>query len=130
MIGNSQPQGQVRVEVAFGFGGLRCRFDRTQCRDLVLAALAQGPHKFERLLTVEGVSEEDLEQSRVAQFEWNGLIPGEPAPQRCLAGLGGLEDPPRPHALRVSPAHDEPGVFEELQARIDLGLGDGPEEPG
>jgi hypothetical protein len=129
VIGDSQPQGQARVEVAFGFRGLRGRFDGAQGPDPVRAALAYLAQQRERLLAVERVGEEDLEQARVPQFKGQGFVPGEPVPERRLSGRGDGEDPPGPPALRVGPAGDEPGLLEKLQAGIDLGLGDGPEEP-
>jgi hypothetical protein len=40
VIGDAQLQGQARVEVAFGFCGLRGRLDRAQGPDPLRAALA------------------------------------------------------------------------------------------
>jgi hypothetical protein len=59
VIGDSQLQGQARVEVAFGFRGLRGRFDGAQGPDPVRAALAYLAQQRERLLAVERVGEED-----------------------------------------------------------------------
>jgi len=129
VIGDAQLQGQARVEVAFGFCGLRGRLDRAQGPDPLRAALAYLAQQRERLLAVERVGEEDLEQAGVPQFKGHGFVPGEPVPQRRLSGRSDVEDSPGPPALRVGPAGDEPGLLQELQAGIDLGLGDGPEEP-
>jgi hypothetical protein len=129
VIGDPQLQGQARVEVALRFCGLRGRFDAAQGPDPVRAALAYFAKQRERLLAVECVGEEDLEQAGVPQFKGQGFVPGEPVPERCLPRRSDVEDPAGPPALRVGSAGDEPGLLQELQAGIDLGLGDGPEEP-
>jgi hypothetical protein len=129
MVGDSQLQGQARVEVAVGFRGPGGRFDGAQGPDPVRAALAERLEQGKRLCGIERVGEEDLEQAGVAQFEQHGFVAGEPVPERRLSRRSGFEDPPGSPALRVGPAGDQPSRFQQLQAGIDLGLGDGPEEP-
>jgi len=111
VISDSQLQGQARVDVAFGFCGLRGRFDGAQCPDPIRAALAYLAQQRKRPLAVERVGEEDLEQAGVPQFKGHGLVPGEPVPERRLSGRGDVEDAPGPPALRVRPAGDEPGLL-------------------